>query len=156
MKLVNTSEVYKCERASMNETNDCVVRALACAYNVTYRQAHVYAKAFLDRKNRDGAYMDRCFSGKDKISRNTVALAFHRVVDSRFFSHHKITDCRKDAGVTSRGLYIKKFVEKYNTGTYVITSSGHCFTVKDGVVYGNKNDCRVYVQVAYKLCRVGY
>ena len=59
--------------------------------------------------------------------------------------------CRPKRGATQTGLYLKKFLAMYPEGRYIVISSGHAYTVVDGVVYGNPNDDRTYVKVAYKV-----
>lgn len=39
-----------------------------------------------------------------------------------------------------RDMTVSKFISKYPTGIYIITVKNHAFTIKNGVVIGNKED----------------
>lgn len=151
MEVVNTFELFKEERESLGETNDCVVRAIAIAYGMSYKEAHRYCRVYLNRGYRAGVRILEEFNGEDHLSKNTTPYAFNE----RCFRHCKHTekvDCTGNKGVGKIGLYLKKFIEKCDkNSTYIILSSGHAYCVKNGKVYGNPEDCRTYVKLAYKL-----
>jgi hypothetical protein len=43
-------------------------------------------------------------------------------------------------GVKMRNMTTFQFLRKYPKGTYMVTVSGHAFTIHDGVVIGNHED----------------
>jgi hypothetical protein len=120
-----------------SENNDCVVRAFAAAYNVSYDFAHKKVAELFGRKNRQGTF---CFS---------IVMRQMELEDVRI-NRKKVQTIRKDANLsywvkvkgvnTLRSMTTAKFLEDYPTGTYIVTVKGHAFTIKDGVVIGNPED----------------
>ena len=120
-----------------SETNDCVVRAFASAFNVTYDFAHKKVAEIFGRKNGQGTY---CFS------------LVMRTLESKGISvnRKKIKTISKDVNLSYwikvkgvnvlRSMTTAKFLEDYPKGTYIVTVKGHAFTIKDGVVIGNPED----------------
>jgi hypothetical protein len=43
-------------------------------------------------------------------------------------------------GLKMRNMTTFQFLRKYPKGTYMVTVSGHAFTINDGVVIGNHED----------------
>ena len=75
MKLANFKNGYDVTLGSSlakNEKNDCVVRALANAFNVTYDTAHMFAATKLERKARKG--VKAMFSKLDLLGEVTFDL----------------------------------------------------------------------------------
>ena len=55
-----------------SETNDCVVRAFASAFDITYDKAHKYVKEKFGRKDRQGTY--GTVTTLNKMSEKTVEI----------------------------------------------------------------------------------
>jgi predicted transcriptional regulator len=131
IKGINVSGLAK------SETNDCVVRAFASAFNVTYDFAHKKVAEIFGRKNREGtrffSLMMRALESKGiSINRKKVQTITKDVNLSYWI---------KVKGVnTLRSMTTAKFLEDYPKGTYIVTVKGHAFTIKDGVVIGNPED----------------
>jgi len=89
--VIDTQEVYRGERLSLNERNDCVVRAIASVFCMTYEQAHNYCKHILHRKNKKGTYTLNEFDGHDYLSGLCTALAFNQR-HKRMCKHSNISD----------------------------------------------------------------
>lgn len=151
-ELINTNEVYKESREKLHETMDCVVRAIASAYDTTYDKAHYYCRKYLNRPHRKGVQFPSEFDGKDRISRNTDVTIFN-INYRRWCSRKDFEDLCTHEDVGRSGMYVSKFIKNYPKGIYIVLSNRHAFTIKDGVVYGNSNDHRKYIQVAYKLVK---
>jgi hypothetical protein len=131
VKGINDSALAK------SETNDCVVRAFASAFNLSYDFAHKKVAELFGRKNGQGTY---CFS---------LVMRQMEVQDVRI-NRKKIKTISKDVNLSYwikvkgvnvlRSMTTAKFLEDYPKGTYIVTVKGHAFTIKDGVVIGNPED----------------
>ena len=131
VKGINDSSLAK------SETNDCVVRSFASAFNVSYDFAHKKVAELFGRKNGQGTY---CFS---------LVMRQMEVQDVRI-NRKKIKTISKDVNLSYwikvkgvnvlRSMTTAKFLEDYPKGTYIVTVKGHAFTIKDGVVIGNPED----------------
>ncbi|AOQ26886.1 hypothetical protein [Vibrio phage S4-7] len=151
MEFVNTWELFKEDRDLLGETNDCVVRAIAVAFNLSYSDAHYYCSRELNRKYRRGVVTLKEFDGNDYLSSQTTPYAFNKR-HLRNCANRNVIDCTNNSGVGSIGLYIKKFIDKCDKdATYLVLSSGHAYCVKRGVLYGNPKDIKTYVKLVYKL-----
>jgi len=151
IEVINTNELFKSERTYRNERNDCVVRAIAVAFNLSYKDAHKYCRIYLRRTPRKGVTTVKDFDGKDYLSKTTTPFIFNKRHLRNCLREDKV-DCTNNSGVGSTGLYLKKFIEKCDkSATYIVLSSGHAYCVKEGKVYGNPADHRTYVKLAYKL-----
>jgi len=135
-----------------SETNDCVVRAFASAFNVTYDFAHKKVAEIFGRKNGQGT---DCFS------------LIMRTLESKGISvnRKKIKTISKDVNLsywikvkgvnTLRSMTTAKFLEDYPKGTYIVTVKGHAFTIKDGVVIGNPDDATKRKKTIYGAWKIG-
>lgn len=151
IEIIDTWELFKQDREKLNERNDCVVRAIAVAFNLSYKEAHDYCKVYLRRIPRKGVPTVRAFSGKDYLSAKTIPFIFNKRYLRNCTREDKV-DCTKNSGVGSTGLYLKKFLEKCDKSkAYIVLSSGHAYCVKEGKVYGNPKDNRTYVKLAYRV-----
>jgi len=131
VKGINDSSLAK------SETNDCVVRSFASAFNLSYDFAHKKVAELFGRKNGQGTYS---FS---------LVMRQMEVQDVRI-NRKKIKTISKDVNLSYwikvkgvnvlRSMTTAKFLEDYPKGTYIVTVKGHAFTIKDGVVIGNPED----------------
>ena len=139
-------------KLAQSEKDDCVVRAFASAYGVTYDYAHKKVAEVFGRKNRQGtAY----------FSLTMNALASKEIK----FNRKGVTRIKEDIGLsywfevkgksTLRNMTTAKFLEKYSKGTYIVTVKGHAFTIKNGVVIGNTDDALQRKKVIYGAWKIG-
>lgn len=139
-------------KLAQSEKDDCVVRAFASAYGVTYDYAHKKVAEVFGRKNRQGtAY----------FSLTMNALASKEIK----FNRKGVTPIKEDIGLsywfevkgksTLRNMTTAKFLEKYSKGTYIVTVKGHAFTIKDGVVIGNPEDATQRKKVIFGAWKIG-
>jgi len=151
VKVVDTQELFKHERTKLKENNDCTVRAIAVAFDLTYLHAHQFCTLYMKRQKGKGFPMVTNFNGKDHLSSKTIPYLFNKR-HLRWCEREDKIDCTDNSDVNRTGLYLKKFLEKCDKdATYIILSSCHAYCIKKGVVYGNPNDHRTYVKLAYKL-----
>ena len=139
-------------KLAQSEKDDCVVRAFASAFGVTYDYAHKKVAEVFGRKNRQGtAY----------FSLTMNALASKEIK----FNRKGVTRIKEDIGLsywfevkgksTLRNMTTAKFLEKYSKGTYIVTVKGHAFTIKNGVVIGNTDDALQRKKVIYNAWKIG-
>jgi len=124
------------------ERNDCVVRAFASSFGVSYDYAHKYVKENFGRKNREGTY--GTVLKMKKLSEDRKQINYKKVKCLGTKSDSGIHDLRypvktKD-GIVKREMTVGTFVKQNPVGTFFILVSRHAFTIKDGVVIGNYED----------------
>jgi len=148
MKLENFKNGYDVTIGSSlakNEKNDCAVRALANAFNVTYDVAHTFAADKFKRKAKKG-------TKKFFITLSQLGFAtFDLFQDSLFperktYSIHPLKRNNKRIGIINTDYThkvvnhtVKTFCAKFNKGTYILTVNKHALTIKNGVIIDNPN-----------------
>lgn len=152
---ISSSEAVKGVKESViaqSETNDCVVRAFASAFDVDYDTAHAEVKKTFKREDRKGT---RFFMGR-MVNMGTNGYVFNDrkietvktdVFGMRYYVHTA-------DGLTLRSTTTAYFLKKYPVGTYIVVVRGHAFTIKDGVVIGNLEDAkqrRKHITGAWKI-----
>jgi hypothetical protein len=125
------------------ETNDCVVRAFASAFEVSYDYAHKYVRENFNRINRQGTYgtvhkMRQIAEDRRQINYKKVKCLGTKTSDYGQYSL-KYQVKTKD-GVVKRDMTVGTFAKQNPVGTFFILVSRHAFTIKDGVVIGNWED----------------
>jgi len=138
IKGYSESTLAKSERA------DCVVRAIASAYDIHYDKAHKWVADTFKRKPKKGTYGFPI--GMNRMSDNNTRFNYKRTktIDAKYLT-------------TNNGkskMTVGTFAKEYNTGTYIIRVTGHAFTIKDGSVIGNPNDAtqlRKIIKNAWKI-----
>jgi len=138
IKGYSESTLAKSERA------DCVVRAIASAYDIHYDKAHKWVADTFKRKPKKGTYGFPI--GMNRMSDNNTRFNYKRTktIDAKYLT-------------TNNGkskMSVGTFAKEYNTGTYIIRVTGHAFTIKDGSVIGNPNDAtqlRKIIKNAWKI-----
>jgi hypothetical protein len=156
-----TSEAIKGYTESViakSETNDCVVRAIASAFEIDYDRAHQFVKDTFGRKNRQGTY--GFVSGMNKIAkeRTRIGRKACKPMGKPLNGHSSFFSLNYDVKVKGekviRQMTVGTFTKKNPKGTFVLTVSGHAFTIKNGIVIGNFEDSlkkRKIVTAAWKV-----
>lgn len=139
------------------ENNDCAVRALATAFDISYEKAHSYCAKHFNRKRGQGTLF---YQGLGKMIANKTQLngkKVHKIYASGMASQNKYIEnldpkkLVKDFNCikTSESLklaknktvaHTKRIMSICKKGTFIVLIKGHTFTIKDGVIYGNLND----------------
>jgi hypothetical protein len=138
IKGYSESALAKSERA------DCVVRAIASAFDLEYDKAHKWVATTFGRKPRKGTFGFPI--GMNKMSDNKTRFNYKR---TRTIDAKDLTTNKGKSKMT-----VGTFAKEYNTGTYIIRVTGHAFTIKDGSVIGNANDAtqlRKIIKNAWKI-----
>jgi hypothetical protein len=125
------------------ETNDCVVRAFASSFEVSYDYAHKYVKENFNRINGQGTYgtvhkMRQIAENRRQINYKKVKCLGTKTSDYGQYSL-KYQVKTKD-GYVKRDMTVGTFAKQNPVGTFFILVSRHAFTIKDGVVIGNWDD----------------
>ena len=141
------SEVSGSNATAKNETNDCVVRAIANACDVNYNQAHKYVADKFDRKKGKGTQM--FMSILDKVDQ----MEFDEVGQLNLFNEgitrkiKAIGKGPKQGGDMINPKYkhkpvaytVKAFAQKFNKGSYLLAVNKHALAIRDGVIVDNGN-----------------
>lgn len=134
---------YSDSKLAKSEDNDCVVRAFASSFDITYDRAHKYVAENFGRKPKQGTFGTS--KGLVKMADNRTTLNYkkvfpvgHRMTDSMFGS---LSYDVKIKGITKRrNMTVGTFIKKNPKGTFLVIVKRHAFTIKDGVVIGNFED----------------
>lgn len=134
-----------------HETNDCGVRALAEAANVTYAEAHSFW-AKLGRQDKGGVYFtwfDRFLVDSDgkifgkKVTKTTVPYHQHET--------HKWDNSKWEYIRHTKRLNVKTFIQQNPKGRYIILSRGHAKAIIDGVVHDEGDGLYCEIRVVYSF-----
>ena len=127
---------YSDSKIAKSETADCVVRSFASAFKTTYDEAHQFVAQKFNRKNRKGtARYVTTMNGMSAHQTNLWGKTLKRLGNGN--SKNSMT--YEDKG-KSRNMTTFQFLKKYPKGTFMVTVSGHAFTISNGVVIGNHED----------------
>ena len=133
----NGYDVTNGSTLAQGEKNDCSVRALANAFNITYDTAHMFAATTLERKARKGlkamfVKLDLLGSVTFDLFSNTLfpetktynLVCVHEPINADY-THKKVK------------FTVKTFCAKYSKGTFIVLVNKHALTIKDGIVIDN-------------------
>ena len=142
MKLANFKNGYDVTQGSVlarNEKNDCSVRALANAFNITYDTAHIFAATTLERKARKG--LKSMFVKLDLLGEVTFDLFSNTLFpETRTYKlDGKLKPRNPDYTHKPVQFTVKTFCAKFNKGTYILIVNKHALCIKDGIVIDNPN-----------------
>ena len=159
MKLENFKNGYDVTLGSSlakNEKNDCSVRALANAFNVTYDKAHMFAATKLERKARKG--VKAMFAKLDLLGEVTFDLFCNTLFPETktYKLDGTLNPINTDYTHKDVSYTVKTFCTKFNKGTYIVLVNKHALTIKDGIVVDNPNykftGYRRVVESFFKVC----
>ena len=142
MKLENFKNGYDVTLGSslaVNEKNDCSVRALANAFNVTYDVAHLFAATKLERKARKG--LKSMFSKLDLLGEVTFELFSNTLFPETktYKLEGSLDTTNPDYTHKPVDFTVKTFCARFTKGTYIVIVNKHALTVKEGIVIDNPN-----------------
>ena len=134
---------YSDSEIAKHENGDCVVRAFASSFDISYDKAHKYVAENFGRKPKKGTFntstkLVKMADNKTTLNYKRVYPVGHRMTDSMFGS---LSYDVKIKGVTKRrNMTVGTFIKKNPKGTFLVLVNRHAFTIKDGVVIGNYED----------------
>ena len=121
---------YADSALAKSETNDCVVRAIASAFDIEYFKAHKWVADKFNRKPKKGTF--------------GFPIGMNRMSDNKTRMNYKSTKTIDPKHLTTNNgkskMTVGTFAKEYNIGTYIIRVDRHAFTIKDGSVIGNPED----------------
>jgi hypothetical protein len=135
---------YSDSPLAKSERNDCVVRAIASAFDIEYNKAHQWVATKFKRQFRKGTFGFP--TGMNAMSDNNNRFNYKRTktIDAKYLTTN---------GGRSK-MTVGTFAKEYNSGTYIIRVDRHAFTIKDGSVIGNPEDAtklRKIIKNAWKI-----
>ena len=142
MKLENFKNGYDVTQGSVlaiNEKNDCSVRALANAFNITYDTAHMFAATKLERKVKKG--LKGMFSKLDLLGEVTFELFSNTLFPETktYKLNGKLKPLNPSYTHKPVKFTVKTFCAKFNEGTFILLVNKHALCIKDGIVIDNPN-----------------
>jgi hypothetical protein len=142
-KTGNAIKGYCDSAIAKEETNDCVVRAFASSFDVSYDYAHKYVSDEFGRKPRKGTY--GTVSKLVKMSDSLLKVNEKKIIPLGVRHNDQMLKSLmydvKVKGVTKkRNMTVGTFVKQNPKGTFLVLVRRHAFTIKDGVVIGNLED----------------
>ena len=142
-KTGNAIKGYTESVIAKSEKGDCVVRAFASSFDVSYDYAHKYVADEFGREPRKGTY--GTVSKLVKMSDNSIRVNGKKVhplgLRNNDYMLGSLTYDVTVKGVTKkRNMTVGTFVKQNPKGTFFVLVKGHAFTIKDGVVIGNPED----------------
>ena len=135
------------DETARGEKNDCAVRAIANACDVSYAHAHKYCKETFDRKKGKGTQLfttllkmntEMVFDevGQLDLFRNGVKRNVQHLGDMPKLGGKLINPKYKHKKVA---YTVKEFAQRFNKGNYILAVAKHALAIKDGVVVDNGN-----------------
>ena len=120
------------------ERSDCTVRATMEACGITYDEAHATLKA-MGRKDKKGCPLTGMLTHRKVIAGCKVLSEMH-FTDWSYGSKHPY------------GITLKKFVNTYKEGRWIVIRKSHAFAVIDGKIHDStSNSPNHYVEWAFRV-----
>jgi len=134
-----------------HETNDCGVRALAEASNITYAESHTFWSK-LGRSDRGGVY----FTWFDDFLSNNNNEVFGKKVTKITVPYHQSETHKWDNDKWeyvrhTKRLNVKTFIQQNPKGRYIILSRGHAKAIIDGVVHDEGDGLYCEIRAVYSF-----
>jgi len=148
---------YSESSIAKNETNDCVVKSIASGFEIDYDRAHQIVKEQFNRKDKKGTFgfipkMNSMSESRERIGRKCFQIMGKKSIYGYSYSLSYNTIVKGE--IVKRQMTVGTFIKKHPKGTFIVCVKSHAFTIKDGVVIGNKEDAiqkRKIIQSAWKV-----
>lgn len=128
------------------ETNDCVIYAIATAFDLDYDSAHKEVSNRMNRKPLSG------------VRRSDIIKA---LPEGTTINTKTVTEVIKSpqkmykvyGNFIPRKNRLSTFVKQNGQGTFLLILRGHAITLKEGVIMNNKRETKpgVIVEVAFRI-----
>lgn len=145
-----TKTIYLREYLGVNSgEGDCVICAWSLLFGKPYDEIRTMAKEKLGYDGR-GLRFKQIGEGFSELNYAPIFNILHPSVGYTLYTdtqeqYQEVYDEYKDI-VTTKGVYATKFARRNPKGSYFCISSGHAFVIKDGIIYGNDYDDRVFIK----------
>jgi len=127
---------YSESAIAKGERNDCVVRAMASTFGLSYDVAHKFVADEFEREPRKGTFGT---ARKLKCRVRDVMGTKYEIIP--------VTDLLYPGSARHQSLggkpveiTLRIFLERFPKGRFMVIVKGHAFSVINGVVIGNEND----------------
>lgn len=135
---------YRDSEIAKSETNDCVVRAFASSFDISYDFAHKYvAEEFKRRPNRGTFFtaskMVKLSECNIKVNGKSV-VPVGKLTKSIAYPYSLSYKVKVNGVEKERQMTVGTFAKKNPKGSFFVLVKSHAFTIKDGVVIGNPED----------------
>ena len=132
------------------ESKDCVVYAMASSFGLPYDEAHQVVKEKFNRQDKKGTMSWNIYCKMKDMAetRESINGKFIReIVTSPTKTYHLHG---KDIKRKNR---VSTFIKEHQQGTYLILTSNHALTIKDGEMIDNipSGSAKAYVTKAFKV-----
>ena len=133
----NGYNVTKGSTLAAGEKNDCAVRAMANAFNISYDVAHEFTAKEFKRKARRGT--QHMFSTLSKLGQVTFDLFSDTLFPEKKEYNLVPVNAPINTDYTHKKVAytVKTFCAKFNKGTFIVLVNKHALCVKDGIVIDN-------------------
>ena len=126
-----------------SESRDCVVRAFASSFDVSYDFAHKYVADEFGRKPRKGTY--GTVTTLVKMADNLIKVNGKKICPlgvrhNDYMLRSLMYDVTVKGVTKKRNMTVGTFVKQNPKGTFFVLVKGHAFTIKDGIVIVNPED----------------
>lgn len=137
-------------KLAASEDNDCVVYAMAAAFNLDYDTAYTLAKERFDRQKRKGARNMIMLASLNNMIKDKVVIN-GKVLTEVLERPKQQYKCYGEVVPRLRRVY--SFAEEHKEGTYLILVRQHALVIKDGVILDNnkKPAAKSLLQHAFKV-----
>ena len=153
---LNVSKKYASfdSELAKSEKNDCMVRAVATAADVTYKTAHEFCNMVFGRIEKRGTNNMNIVT--QMLSAETSGIELEgRKFGVKVLGKSRIRNKYKLYGeIIWRQKTLKSFIQDNPKGNYLVMIANHALTVKDGEVFdwkSNRFKPTTKVQSAYEL-----
>ena len=133
-----------------SETKDCMVYAMAAAFDLPYDEAHQLVKEKFNREDRKGTKNLELSKGMREmvdLRVNINGKFVKEVLDSptKVYHLHNQNIVRKNR--------VSTFMKEHSQGTYLILTGNHALVSKDGEMIDNisKGSGKAFVRRVYKV-----
>ena len=134
---------YLESKIAKSENADCVVRAFASAFDISYDKAHKYVAEKFNRQPKRGTY--GTVSRLVQMADNRTTVNYKKVYPVGVRKSSTLINSLS-YNVTIKGekklrqMTVGTFIKQNPKGTFFVLVRQHAFTIKDGVVIGNYED----------------
>jgi hypothetical protein len=155
IKYIPTKEAiigYSDSTIAKTESNDCVVRAIASSFEMSYDDSHKFVAKIWFRRNREGT---RNFVGGLRHMINNKVKINDKLFETMGNEYgHVSYEVKVKGQMVKRNMTTGTFIKKYPVGKYLVVVRGHAFSIIDGQVVGNTSDATMKKRVinnAFKI-----
>lgn len=134
---------YPNSKKSINERNDCVVRAITETFEIPYDEAHSIASDKFGRKRRNGVtslYPSFLTLIKENFKIGGYELDFIPTWNLVYSGSKKRIGLFDNVDDKKYKITVGMFLKQRPLGRYLVIVSGHAFSIVNGVIIGNKED----------------